>query len=410
MREHGFLHVIVHSGHGLPPSDYAIIAKPTSDPYCVVQLGTQSHRTPTVGKELSPTWEHHCHFRLAGAGKGFVRWASGTGGKIQSPPDKLEIAVYDEDTWTNDDFLGRASVDLRSVFDAPDRWLNKELQLTVAEKLTRGTHNTVSISLKWESAPPISSYALRVMGVICFAVSATMSFLAASCRWESAPGSDGAVKQPGVGAAMLLASIVLLMAMLIHLVLAHSRVGGLVELLEQLEMGPIPVDGNEVDTEATDIMKVFARPRTMANYEISIHPTADLSGINMPIMLVAWLLPIAGALLIALAMCLQALQASLLPIKAGQVLALIGILSVSLGYLCNLRAETDTESRSVSNPEDKPPSAPRNSHRIHVSASPDEADQRCGIPRRRFRDLFAKRPPVPVQESVDGQMASFLSH
>ena len=45
--------VIVHSGKGLPPADFAILSKPTSDPYCVVNFGNQSYRTVTIDKDLS---------------------------------------------------------------------------------------------------------------------------------------------------------------------------------------------------------------------------------------------------------------------------------------------------------------------------------------------------------------------
>jgi len=341
MEERGFLHVIVHTGKGLPPADFAILSKPTSDPYCVVSFGNQSYRTVTVDKDLNPSWEEHFTFRLSHAGANFVQWASGASDTMHRhslTPERLQFAVFDSDTWKHDDLLGRHTVDVRSAVAEPNTWEKKEIQLTVAEGQKHGSHNSITISMRWEPAPPLNPYTLRILGFTCFAVAFATSFLAANCRWEPALTSEGALKQPGVGAALVMASLSLLLATLIHFVLAHVALGGLVELLEQLEMGPIPVedDGNG---EPPSIMKCFARPRHMTQYEITISPTVTANGLRVPFLLIAWVLPIGGAGLICLAMCLQVLQSWTLDIKAGQVLASAAILSVVAGYICILRAE-----------------------------------------------------------------------
>jgi len=356
MDKRGFLQVIVHSGRGLPPADVAILSKPTSDPYCVVSLGKQSHRTSTVDKDLNPAWEEHFNFRLASAGASFVQWASGASkNRRVLAPQYLDIVVYDEDTWKHHDLLGRYSLDLKPLLAEPNQWQKKEVTLIVAEGQKPGSHNTITVSVRWEPAPALNPYALRVLGFCCFAVAAAASFLAANCRWEPAGGSEGSVKQPGVGCAMVLASLSLLLATLIHLVLAHFSCGGLVNVLEQLEMGPVPKPPSD-EGEAPHILKCYARPRKLAFYEVSVSPTIDLSGLRVPILLIAWALPVAGAALASLGIGLQISQAWTIHLQAGQVFATAVIASVCVGYCFIIRAEGDHSGLADSSSPSKWPS------------------------------------------------------
>lgn len=348
MDKRGFLQVIVHSGRGLPPADVAILSKPTSDPYCVVSLGKQSHKTSTVDKDLNPAWEERFNFRLASAGASFVQWASGASqNRRVLAPQYLDIVVYDEDTWKHHDLLGKYSLDLKPLLSEPNQWQKKEVTLVVAEGQKPGSHNTITISVRWEPAPALNPYALRVLGFSCFAVAAAASFLAANCRWEPASASKGSLKQAGVGCAMVLASLSLLLATLMHLVLAHVSIGGLVDVLEQLEMGPVPKPQGEEGEAPPSILKCYARPRKLAFYEVSVSPTIDLSGLGVPILLIAWALPLAGAALASLGIGLQISQTWTLHLQAGQVLAMAGILKVFVGYCFIIRAEGDRSAAPV---------------------------------------------------------------
>merc|ERR1719446_172669 len=98
-----------------------------------------------------------------------------------------------------------------------------------------------------------------------------------------------------------------------HLVLAHMCIGGLVDVLEQIEMGP-PAPEHD-DGGKPHILKCYARPRRIAQYEVSVTPTIDLSCLRVPVLLIAWILPVAGAGLVLLGMSLQVLQSLTLQIR-----------------------------------------------------------------------------------------------
>merc|ERR1712216_921479 len=85
-------------------------------------------------------------------------------------------------------------------------------------------------------------------------------------------------------------------------------------------------------------------------------PTISLEGLQVPVLLIAWLLPLAGAGLTFLALSLQLTQTWMLQLKAGEVLAVFAILSVVAGYYCLLKVESERDTQAQSSP---PPKARR---------------------------------------------------
>ncbi|KAK4774317.1 hypothetical protein SAY86_009252 [Trapa natans] len=72
----------------------------TSDPYVILTLGQQSVRTRVIKNNLNPVWNEML---------------------ILSIPDnipRLKVIVYDKDTFSTDDFMGEAEIDIKPLLNA----------------------------------------------------------------------------------------------------------------------------------------------------------------------------------------------------------------------------------------------------------------------------------------------------
>ena len=67
------------------------------DPYCVVTLGTQKHKTRTCNNaDKNPNWNDTLSFQLCGE-------------------QMIHVALYDKDTFTKDDFICEGNIPLMDV-------------------------------------------------------------------------------------------------------------------------------------------------------------------------------------------------------------------------------------------------------------------------------------------------------
>lgn len=71
----------------------------TSDPYCVLKLGTQTCKTTTKYKTLNPVYNENFSFSWDGL-------------------ESLLVEVYDKDELTKDDHMGQVEVDLQPLLKA----------------------------------------------------------------------------------------------------------------------------------------------------------------------------------------------------------------------------------------------------------------------------------------------------
>lgn len=94
--ETGTLRVHLRHATGLKSAD----RNGLSDPYAKLSLAGQQHRSKTLKKTLSPTWDESFEF------KGVLR-------ALLS--EALQLHVFDHDLVSQDDVLGHASVDLRAL-------------------------------------------------------------------------------------------------------------------------------------------------------------------------------------------------------------------------------------------------------------------------------------------------------
>ena len=128
-----------------------------SDPYALLRVGTQEHRTKTVPVSLNPVWDETFEF-------------------AHVPPGALlRVALYDEDRMKEDDFLGEALVPLDSAATpGPEpEWHRLEVRPGSSEfvcgevclRVVQGT-GAASSSKKARNASPAPPMALASQYVI----------------------------------------------------------------------------------------------------------------------------------------------------------------------------------------------------------------------------------------------------
>ena len=96
LRHQGVLSVKVQRADGLKAAD----SNGLSDPYVKLLLGKEKHKTKTIKKTLSPTWDETFTWK---------------GVLYELAQQSLKLEVFDHDTWSRDDPLGSANVSLRAL-------------------------------------------------------------------------------------------------------------------------------------------------------------------------------------------------------------------------------------------------------------------------------------------------------
>ena len=94
--ETGTLRVHLQHASGLKSAD----RNGLSDPYAKLSLAGQQHKSKTVKRTLSPTWDETVEFK---------------GVRCELLSEALQLDVFDYDFASKDDVLGHASVDLRAL-------------------------------------------------------------------------------------------------------------------------------------------------------------------------------------------------------------------------------------------------------------------------------------------------------
>ncbi|KAJ9563792.1 hypothetical protein OSB04_008952 [Centaurea solstitialis] len=87
----GILRLRIKKGTNLAVRD---MARGTSDPYVVATLGHQKSKTKMVDDNLNPVWEQDLTLT------------------IKDPTVPIKLTVYDKDTFSEDDNMGTANVDV----------------------------------------------------------------------------------------------------------------------------------------------------------------------------------------------------------------------------------------------------------------------------------------------------------
>ncbi|GAB4828752.1 Protein C2-DOMAIN ABA-RELATED 7 [Ancistrocladus abbreviatus] len=107
----GLLRIRVRRGRNLPVHDTR-----SSDPYVLVTMGTQKLKTRTVKDNCNPEWNDE--LTLA----------------VSDPDAPITLMVYDKDTFTKDDKMGEANIDIKPYLDCVKAGIQDLPTGTVASK------------------------------------------------------------------------------------------------------------------------------------------------------------------------------------------------------------------------------------------------------------------------------------
>lgn len=120
----GVLRVHLIQGKNLMRKDIGMLGKGKSDPYAIVTVGAQEFRTKTIQSTVDPKWDFWCEFDI-----------------LQSDGQQLYLHLWDFDDTSDDEALGRATVELSNVIKKgeDDMWITLE----------QAKHGMVHIRLAW---------------------------------------------------------------------------------------------------------------------------------------------------------------------------------------------------------------------------------------------------------------------
>jgi len=339
----GFLHVVVHAASGLPAADFRLMKKASSDPFCELEFAGQHRLTRTIKESLDPVWEEMFSFKV-GPYLPFAALSFLDGHKSVSRWDNLKIRVFDEDLITAHDLLGECFTRPEKLFTNPGVWHKEKLLLEPPPGISK--RGSLIMYLCWEPGPLLPPYLLNVITVVCFASAAGLLLVSAGCRWQPGSFEMGAVKQPGVGVAVVLAAAVMLLSSVLHFIVAHLGChADLDTLAANLAMEARPIGkgslsagaGMEKMPASKSVVSIHLKPTRLTEYELTVTPNVDFALLYLPLVVLDWLLPLAGSALILLAFVLQ-LQDFLLCFCAGEACGGAALCLSLMGFCCMVLA------------------------------------------------------------------------
>lgn len=107
----GVLRIHVVEAKDLMKKDIGVLGKGKSDPYAIVQVGSQQFRTQTIDNTVNPKWDYWC--------EAVVQTTVG---------QYIQLNLFDKDEASDDESLGRATVEVSNVVKNGilDTWLTLE--------------------------------------------------------------------------------------------------------------------------------------------------------------------------------------------------------------------------------------------------------------------------------------------
>ncbi|XP_055637843.1 extended synaptotagmin-2 isoform X2 [Toxorhynchites rutilus septentrionalis] len=120
----GVLRIHVVEAKDLMKKDISVLGKGKSDPYAIISVGAQQFRTQTIDNNVNPKWDYWCEAPIHAENS-----------------QNLQIVLYDKDDASDDELLGRATVEISSVTrnGEIDTWLTLE----------QAKHGLVHVRLTW---------------------------------------------------------------------------------------------------------------------------------------------------------------------------------------------------------------------------------------------------------------------
>ncbi|XP_037945716.1 extended synaptotagmin-2 isoform X2 [Teleopsis dalmanni] len=122
----GVLRIHVVEAKNLMKKDIGVLGKGKSDPYALINVGAQEFKTQIIENNVNPKWDYWCEARI------FVELGQ-----------NIEIFIYDKDETSDDEILGRATVEVANIVKRGvlDTWLTLE----------DAKHGLLHIRVQWYS-------------------------------------------------------------------------------------------------------------------------------------------------------------------------------------------------------------------------------------------------------------------
>ncbi|XP_051147768.1 protein C2-DOMAIN ABA-RELATED 4-like [Andrographis paniculata] len=159
----GLLRVRVKRGINLAVRDVR-----SSDPYIVIKMAKQKLKTRVIKKNVNPEWNEDLTL------------------SISDPNVPILLTVYDHDTFSMDDKMGDAEIDIRPFIEAVKMKLDSLPNGTIITKTQPSRTNCFSEEscVVWKDGRVVQNMFLRLRNVECGEVEIEL-------QWVNVPGSRG---------------------------------------------------------------------------------------------------------------------------------------------------------------------------------------------------------------------------
>ncbi|GKV23697.1 hypothetical protein SLEP1_g33399 [Rubroshorea leprosula] len=159
----GILRIRVKRGVNLAVRDVR-----SSDPYVVVKMGNQKLKTRVVKKDVNPEWNEDLTL------------------SITDPNLPIKLTVYDHDTFSKDDKMGDAEIDIKTYIEALKMHLEELPGGTIISKVQPSRNNCLAEEscIFWSEGRVVQDLVLRLRNVECGEVEIQL-------QWIDLPGSKG---------------------------------------------------------------------------------------------------------------------------------------------------------------------------------------------------------------------------
>ncbi|KAL6529170.1 Protein C2-DOMAIN ABA-RELATED 7 [Orobanche gracilis] len=159
----GLLRIRVRRGINLAVRDTV-----SSDPYCVLSCGTQKVKTRVVRGNCNPIWNEELTIYI----------------KDLNVP--ITLSVYDKDTFTGDDSMGKAKIDIKPLIECLKMGLQGLPDGTKVDRVQPDRENCLSDEscVVWNKGIMTQDMILRLKEVECGEVEVQI-------QWIDLPGGKG---------------------------------------------------------------------------------------------------------------------------------------------------------------------------------------------------------------------------
>lgn len=140
----------------------------SSDPYVIVKMGKQKLKTSVISKSINPEWNEDLTLT------------------VTDPSLPVKLRVYDKDTFSLDDKMGDAQIDINPFLEAVKMRLESLPNGTIITKVKPNRENWLAeeSNITWDDDKVVQNMILRLRNV-------EQGELELQLQWIDIPGSRG---------------------------------------------------------------------------------------------------------------------------------------------------------------------------------------------------------------------------